>query len=92
MLKGVASTVPSLPGCNYDRMVPDRWFEPAGPPKHLCAVDVAVVEMLSPLHVELSWALIPASMIHERWSSLLTRAGLQPKPSGRTQNNCPLHN
>ncbi|KAK1903989.1 Elongation factor 2 [Dissostichus eleginoides] len=37
--------------------------------------------MLSPPPVDLSWAPIPSSMIHEHWSSLMTRAGLQPKPS-----------
>lgn len=42
--------------------------------------------------VELSWALTPSSMIHELWSSLLTLARLQHKPSGRTQTSCPLHN
>ncbi|KAM7389196.1 hypothetical protein PAMP_023189 [Pampus punctatissimus] len=52
-----------------------------GPPKHLCAVDEAFVAMLSPPPVELRWALIPSHMIHEHWSSLLTRTGPQPKPS-----------
>lgn len=56
------------------------------------AVDEAFVAMLSPPPVDLSWAPIPSSMIHEHWSSLLTWAGLQPKPSGRTQNSCPHHN
>lgn len=62
------------------------------PPKHLCAVDEALVAMLSPPPVDLSWAPIPSSMIHEHWSSLMTRAGLQPKPSVTTSNSCPLHN
>lgn len=87
-----ASTAPWLPGCNYYRMVSDWWFEPAGLQKHLSAVGEAAAKMRSPSHVELNWAALPSSMIHEQWRSLLTRAGLQPKLSSRTQNNCPLHN
>lgn len=47
----------------------------------------------SPLpHIKLSWIPSPSSMIHGYWSCLLTQAGLQSRPSGGTQNNCPLHN